>query len=837
MRLAHVRYYRCNASEKNNYTAGVLATSPAKNRRGGYRIPVSGILLLAGMSIATSAAASGWPPWARDDFATVNQGGTVTVLDSGARSVVANDWDFEGDELEAELTREPKYGTLTLFDDGTFVYRQNGDDRKDDEFRYRAFDGTGYSREAKVHIRIIKTPNNPPVVSGNPGPQDAQEGEFFRLDLSPYFSDPDPDDELEFSASGLPGGGRLRIDQDSGVLSGTPNASDVRDAPYSVRITARDEENASASLEFSLTIFAEAGADLDLSAVITKNPVTVGETARWDISIFNQGPADLEQGDLRASWITNGPALSLNAPQGCTVSNNNSASPSIRCNIDGLQAAETAAFNVTGTQNSDGDNSLIAIADADDPNPNNNAALTGGVVASAFSEGPFQIINGDGDGIAAGDFNGDGLPDIVVTASQTTVYFNSGSRTLTTPGSGLGSGSGGRAVAALDWDGDGDLDIAVAGMSSRAARVYLNNGNGQFGNNIDIDIASVGTAFAIAAADFDGDGDDEFVLAGSGNALLVRSSGSGFATSSLAAVSGIDAAVADINGDGLDDIIVIQANNRAIRIMRNSGDGRSFANQTLDRGSVAAVTAVDADGDGDIDLLLAVDGSDLAAPESKVVYQQSGGSFSSGSVLSASPLSKLLAGDIDQDGLPDAIALNAAGVHQVYRGLPSGGFGLQAEQIISSDMQRGLLIDFNNDDSLDLIIAGARAGAIELHANNGRGRLGLGDRVAPSISLVGSSSLVLAAGEPYEELGATAVDDIDGDVTASIVISGSVNTSVVGTYRLTYTARDRALNSATVQRTVQVGVNQGTGGGGGGAAGAVLLCALLSVLALRRRRA
>ena len=406
-----------------------MRVSPTSYDPGENRFLAAIGLCIAIVFAAGNARADGWPPWARDDSATVNQGGTVTVLDSGARSVVDNDWDFERDELEADLTREPKYGSLTLFDDGTFIYRQNGDDKKQDEFRYRAFDGTGYSREARVRIRIIESPNNPPVVSGNPGPQDAEEGEIFRLDLSPYFSDPDPDDELRFSVSGVPGGNRLRIDEDSGVLSGTPNSSDVRDAPYTVRVTARDEENASASLEFSLTIFEEVGADLDLSAVITNNPVTVGESARWDISIFNQGPADLEQGDLRASWITNGPALSLNAPQGCTVSNNNTAAPSIRCNIDGLQASETAAFNVTGTQSSDGDNSLIAIADADDPNPNNNSALTGAVVATAFSEGPYQIVNGDGDGIAAGDFNGDGLPDVVVTANQTTVYLNSGSRT------------------------------------------------------------------------------------------------------------------------------------------------------------------------------------------------------------------------------------------------------------------------------------------------------------------------------------------------------------------------------------------------------------------------
>lgn len=813
-----------------------MQVSPTNVRPGGrFRIPITVGVVLVALAVAGSVWASGWPPWVRDDSATVTEGGIVKVLDSGATSVLANDFDFEGDELEAVLTHESKHGSVDLFDDGTFIYTHYGNKNGKDEFRYRAFDGTGYSREAKVRIDVIETPNEPPVSNGNPGDQEAQEGEFFRLDLSPYFSDPDPDDELEFSASGLPGGGRLRIDDESGVLSGTPNSSDVRDAPYTIRITARDDQNASASLEFRLTIFEELGADLDLSASVASNPVTVGESAQWNISIFNQGPADLQDGDLRAYWVTNGPALSLSAPPGCTLSDNNTSTPSIRCSINGLAASETAAFDVTGTQSTDGDNSLIAIAEADDPNPNNNAVLTGAVVVSAFSEGPTQIVNGDGEAVASGDLNGDGKLDVIVTAGQTTVYLNSGNRTLTTPGASLGSNSGGRAVAVLDWNGDGALDIAVAGMNSRTARVYMNDGSAGFGSNIDINIDSVGTAFAVAAADFDGDGNDEMVLAGSGNALLVRSSGSGFAASSLPAVSGIDASVADVNADGLADIIVVQANNRLIRIMRNSGDGRSFSNTSLDRGSVAAATPVDADRDGDIDLLLALDGVDLEVPESKIVYQQSGGGFSAGNVLGASPLSKLLAGDIDKDGIPDAIALNVTGVHQVYRGLPSGGFSLQSEQIVSGGMRRGLLVDFNHDESLDLIIAGPRAGAIELHANNGRGRLGLGDRVPPTISLLGQPSLVLAAGELYEEAGATAVDDIDGDVTSLITVSGIVNTSVVGTYVLTYTATDRALNLASVQRTVQVGINQGTGGGGGGAISAVVLSMLLGIFLMRRR--
>jgi len=791
---------------------------------GGTRICRLSVALTAfalSISIASDAMASGWPPFARDDRATVGRGGVVSVLDGGSLSVLDNDIDLERDELRAVLTRNVKHGILTLRPDGTFSYTNAGGKEKDDEFRYVAFDGTGYSREAKVRIKIdkeIEPPNNPPVTTGTPPDQEAAEGELFRLELAGYFSDPDADDSLRFSARGLPNGGRLRIDSNTGLLSGTPNAADARDAAYNVAITATDNEGASAELSFRLTIFADARADLDLTAKVSVNPVVVGEATQWDINIENRGPADLDAGELVATWATSGPALTLVAPQNCNVSGNNSRTPALRCSIDGLSANTTRTYNVQGTQNGDGDNALIAIAVSDDPDQGNNSDLAGAQVVTSFSEGPTQILSLSGGDVASGDLNGDGLLDVVISSNTTNVFFNSGNRTVATPGLSLGSNSGGNTVVLLDWDGDGDTDIAVGGMSGKAGHVYVNNGSGDFSNGVALNIGGLGTVAGAAKADFDLDGNEDLVLVGSGDAIQVRRSGeSGFATSTLPANSGIHVSTTDINSDGFPDIVIVEAGSRSVKILRNSGNGRNFNAQTLQRGSVASATPSDVDGDGDIDLLFAVDDGELAVPESKVVYQQPAGSFSAGTTLGVSPVSQLLAGDIDGDTLPDIVAMNHAGVHQLYRGLASGGFDLQAEQIVSDGMRRGVLRDFNGDGSLDLIVAGLQASVVEIHANNGQGRLGRGDRIPPTIGLLGETMLNLAAGEPFVDDGATATDDIDGDVTASITLSGTVNTTVVGTYRITYTATDRAANSATVQRTVNVGINQGTGGGGGGA--------------------
>ncbi|WP_422106728.1 immunoglobulin-like domain-containing protein [Winogradskyella sp.] len=80
------------------------------------------------------------------------------------------------------------------------------------------------------------------------------------------------------------------------------------------------------------------------------------------------------------------------------------------------------------------------------------------------------------------------------------------------------------------------------------------------------------------------------------------------------------------------------------------------------------------------------------------------------------------------------------------------------------------------------------------------------DTEAPVITLNGASTINLELGDPYTELGATATDNVDGDLTSSIVVGGDVvNTSVVGSYQVTYNVSDAAGNAATeVIRTVNV---------------------------------
>ena len=80
-----------------------------------------------------------------------------------------------------------------------------------------------------------------------------------------------------------------------------------------------------------------------------------------------------------------------------------------------------------------------------------------------------------------------------------------------------------------------------------------------------------------------------------------------------------------------------------------------------------------------------------------------------------------------------------------------------------------------------------------------------GDNTSPVITLLGESVVTVEVGSNYVDAGATATDDVDGDLTASIITSSDVDISTVGTYLVTYNVSDTAGNAATeVTRTVNV---------------------------------
>jgi hypothetical protein len=78
------------------------------------------------------------------------------------------------------------------------------------------------------------------------------------------------------------------------------------------------------------------------------------------------------------------------------------------------------------------------------------------------------------------------------------------------------------------------------------------------------------------------------------------------------------------------------------------------------------------------------------------------------------------------------------------------------------------------------------------------------DTVAPVVTLIGGAALSLTVGDVFTDAGATATDDVDGDISGNIVVSGAVDTATAGLYTLTYTVEDAAGNTASVSRIVTV---------------------------------
>lgn len=80
----------------------------------------------------------------------------------------------------------------------------------------------------------------------------------------------------------------------------------------------------------------------------------------------------------------------------------------------------------------------------------------------------------------------------------------------------------------------------------------------------------------------------------------------------------------------------------------------------------------------------------------------------------------------------------------------------------------------------------------------------VGDFNGPTITLQGQTRMYIKVGETYTEPGFTATDNIDGNITSKVSITGGVDTSKMGINTITYTVTDAAGNTTTTTRSVYV---------------------------------
>jgi hypothetical protein len=318
--------------------------------------------------------------------------------------------------------------------------------------------------------------------------------------------------------------------------------------------------------------------------------------------------------------------------------------------------------------------------------------------------------------LTAGDFNGDGKPDLAATTNPTTNNALAGQVVIL-----LGNGAGDfttrntftdvlgtiRFIRALRAGTRTDLVVTDGARLS-----YLqNNGAGQFSRTVTVLARGLRDA---AVADFNNDGRSDFALLDK-TVTLFNNSGGGFTDAPVIVEHQsqfIRVALGDLNNDGAEDLAALEAPDK-LTILRGDGAGRFTRAQSFTLG------------DNPTDLLIADfnrDGRrDVAALYRgglSIRLNNAGELGAATNIALASEPANFTALDYDADGRLDfAVTHGSSANLSLLRGNGSGGFESPRTVARAAGTTAIVSADFNGDGRGDLLIANNNERAYALTSN------------------------------------------------------------------------------------------------------------------------
>jgi hypothetical protein len=197
-----------------------------------------------------------------------------------------------------------------------------------------------------------------------------------------------------------------------------------------------------------------------------------------------------------------------------------------------------------------------------------------------FAPLPIQATGDYNEGIATGDFRGNGIQDLVMTTElfdTVSVFLGNGDGTFGAPHT-FPAGSGGPLdVIVGDFNGDGHLDLLVTEASgSTFADLLMGNGDGTFQAPIQVPLCAAN--LGITVGHLHNPNILDLVLTDYQNnrieVMLGNGDGTFQAPVSYAVGQGpTSVAVGDLRGNGVNDLVVTNADDNTVSVLLGNGNG------------------------------------------------------------------------------------------------------------------------------------------------------------------------------------------------------------------------------------------------------------------------